>query len=274
MNRKAQDICAFLVYMEDALWPRYFVQLSYDGSHFHGWQRQPNALSVQEVLEAALSKILRQEKVITTGCGRTDTGVHATEFYAHFNAMNAIEDAEQVVFRVNQVLPKSIAIQRIFPVGDKAHSRFDATERGYHYFLHFKKDPFLHQRSMYYPYELDMEKMNAAAQYLIRQGDFSSFCKSGGGQKTNICDVRKAEWSVNEKGQWVFHIVADRFLRNMVRAVVGTLIEVGRGKLEVAAMQEIIELQQRGAAGDSVYACGLYLTQVSYPYLKKDKNVE
>ncbi|MEN9334526.1 MAG: tRNA pseudouridine(38-40) synthase TruA [Bacteroidota bacterium] len=260
--------------MDEALWPRYFVELSYDGAHFHGWQRQPNALSVQEVLESAFCKVMRQEKVITTGCGRTDTGVHATEFYAHFNAMTPIADTAQLVFRVNQVLPKSIAVHRIFSVADKAHARFDATERGYHYYLHFKKDPFLHQRSMYYPYELDMEKMNAAAHYLIRKGDFSSFCKSGGGQKTNICDVRKAAWSVNENGQWVFHIVADRFLRNMVRAVVGTLIEVGRGKLDVKAMQDIIDMQQRGAAGDSVYACGLYLTQVSYPYLKMEKHVE
>ena len=260
--------------MEEALWPRYFIQLSYDGSHFHGWQRQPNALSVQEVLESALSKILRQEKVITTGCGRTDTGVHATEFYAHFNAMNAIEDPVQVVFRINQVLPKSIAVHSIFHVGDKCHSRFDATERGYHYFLHFEKNPFLHQRSMFYPYQLDMDKMNQAAQLLVRKGDFSSFCKSGGGQKTNICNVRKAEGSVNEKGQWLFHIVADRFLRNMVRAVVGTLIEVGRGKLNVSQMQEIIDLQERGAAGDSVYACGLYLTRVSYPYIKEGEYVQ
>ncbi len=260
--------------MEEELWPRYFISLSYDGSHFHGWQRQPNAISVQEILEAALSKILRQEKVITTGCGRTDTGVHATAFYAHFNAMTPIEDAATVVFRVNQVLPKSIAVHEIFQVGDKCHSRFDATERGYHYFLHFKKDPFLHQRSMFYPYHLDMEKMNEAAALLIRKGDFSSFCKTGGGQKTNICDVRKAEWSVNENGQWVFQIVADRFLRNMVRAVVGTLIEVGRGKLDVQQMQEIINKKERGAAGDSVYACGLYLTQVSYPYIKEGKYVQ
>jgi tRNA pseudouridine38-40 synthase len=260
--------------MEDQLWPRYFLSLSYDGSAFHGWQRQPNAISVQEVLEGALCKILRQEKVISVGCGRTDTGVHATAFYSHFNAFEEIVDTEQTIFRLNQILPHGIAIHDLFKVGDKDHTRFDATERGYHYYLHSKKDPFLYGRSMFYPYELDFEKMNQAAQLLVFKGDFSSFCKSGGGQKTNICDVRKAEWSQVGEHQWVFHIVADRFLRNMVRAVVGTLIEVGRGKISVEGMKEIIALQKRGAAGDSVHACGLYLTTVNYPYIKNKQYVQ
>jgi len=254
-------------------WPRYFLKLSYNGSEFHGWQRQPNAISVQSVLEEALCKILRQEKVITVGCGRTDTGVHATVFYSHFNAKNEIENAEEIIFRLNQVLPNSIAIQALFKVDDKCHSRFDARERSYQYFIHQKKDPFFYGRSMFYPHLLDVKAMNLAAAVLIRKGDFSSFCKTGGGQKTNICDVRKAEWEVNENGQMVFHITADRFLRNMVRAVVGTLIEVGRGKMAIEDMENILQLQQRGAAGESVYACGLYLTDIQYPYIKEDKYV-
>lgn len=260
--------------MEEQLWPRYFIRLSYEGGAFHGWQRQPNAVSVQEVLEGALCKLLRQDKVITVGCGRTDSGVHATAFYAHFNSQIEIEDTAQLVFRLNQLLPSGIAIHRIFKVGDKDHTRFDAHERGYHYYLHFHKDPFLYGRSMFYPYALDFEKMNQAASQLVFKGDFSSFCKSGGGQKTNICDVRKAEWTRVNENQWVFHIVADRFLRNMVRAVVGTLIEVGRGKMSVAEMQMVIEKRERGAAGDSVHACGLYLTEVKYPYILEGNYVK
>ncbi len=258
---------------QENIWPRYFLKLSYNGGEFHGWQRQPNAISVQSVLEEALCKILRQEKVITVGCGRTDTGVHATVFYAHFNAKSEIENTEEVIFRLNQVLPQAIAIQDVFRVEDKCHSRFDARERSYQYFIHQKKDPFLYGRSMFYPHSLDFAAMNQAAAVLVRKADFSSFCKTGGGQKTNICDVRKAQWTVNEWGQWVFSITADRFLRNMVRAVVGTLMEVGRGKLAIEEMENILELQQRGAAGESVYACGLYLTDVQYPYIKEGKYV-
>ena len=259
--------------LEENIWPRYFLHLSYDGGAFHGWQRQPNAVSVQSVLEEALCKVLRQEKVITVGCGRTDTGVHATSFYAHFNSENDIIDREELIFRLNQVLPKEMAIFDIFRVGNKCHTRFDAIERSYQYFVHQKKDPFLYGRSMLYPYELDFDKMNEAAQLLIRKDDFSSFCKSGGGQKTNICDVRKAYWTLNENGQWVFHFTADRFLRNMVRATVGTLIEVGRGKVEVSEMEAIITKKERGAAGESVHACGLYLTEIVYPYIKEGNYV-
>lgn len=263
--------------MEDSsqiLWPRYFIHLAYDGGNFHGWQRQPNAESVQSVLEAALCKILRQDKVITTGCGRTDTGVHATSFYAHFNAESEITDTEETLFRLNQVLPSAISIFELFQVGDKCHSRFDAMERSYEYFLHQRKDPFFYGRSMFYPYALDFDAMNQAAKCLVRKGDFSSFCKSGGGQKTNICDVRNAYWKMNESGQWVFYITADRFLRNMVRAVVGTLLEVGRGKISQQEMEAILEAKERGAAGESVYACGLYLTEVKYPYIEKGKYVD
>jgi tRNA pseudouridine38-40 synthase len=263
--------------MEDVsnpLWPRYFVHLSYDGGNFHGWQRQPNAESVQSVLESALCKILRQDKVISVGCGRTDTGVHAKSFYAHFNAEHGISDLEETLFRLNQVLPSSIAISKIFQVGDKCHSRFDATERSYEYFIHQQKNPFLHGRSMFYPYELDIELMNAAAMTLVRKGDFSSFCKTGGGQKTNICDVRNAIWKMNESGQWVFYISADRFLRNMVRAVVGTLLEVGRGKMSLQEMEEVIDARARGAAGESVHACGLYLTEIKYSYIEEGMYVD
>jgi tRNA pseudouridine38-40 synthase len=258
---------------DNSIWPRYFILLSYEGGSFHGWQRQPNAVSVQSVLEDALCKILRQDKVITVGCGRTDTGVHASCFYAHFNAQLEITDTAEVIFRLNQVLPQAIAVYDIFRVDDKCHSRFDARERSYQYFVHQVKSPFLFGRSMFYPHALEFDQMNLAAGLLIKKGDFSSFCKSGGGQKTNICEVRKAEWRMNDNGQWVFHITADRFLRNMVRAVVGTLIDVGRGKMSIEEMEKIIQLQQRCAAGESVHACGLYLTDVQYPYIKEGKYV-
>ncbi|MEN9640284.1 MAG: hypothetical protein RLZZ262_2153 [Bacteroidota bacterium] len=244
--------------------PRYFVRLAYDGTRYHGWQRQPNAHSVQAEIENALSKLLRQSPVVTTGCGRTDTGVHASDFYLHFDAEVEIQDPSDLLFRLNNFIPKDIGVYGIWRVPDKAHSRFDAIERSYEYHIHNRRIPFVRHYSSFYPYQLDIERMNAAAQLMIGQRDFAVFCKSGGGQKTTICDVRRAEWRVND-GQFVFYITADRFLRNMVRAVVGTLCDVGRGKTTVEDFGLILNETTRSMSGESVYSTGLTLTEVKYP---------
>lgn len=244
--------------------PRYFMRLAYDGTRYHGWQRQPNAHSVQAEIEQALSKLLRQSPVITTGCGRTDTGVHASDFYLHFDTHNIIEDTTDLLFRLNNFIPKDIGVYGIWRVPDKAHARFDAIERSYEYHIHNRRIPFVRHYSSFYPYQLDIERMNEAAQLMIGQRDFAVFCKSGGGQNTTICDVRYAQW-IAKDGQFVFHITADRFLRNMVRAVVGTLCDVGRGKITVEGFGQILQETSRSMSGESVYATGLTLTQVKYP---------
>jgi tRNA pseudouridine38-40 synthase len=258
--------------VEEAIWPRYFVHLAYDGTAYHGWQRQPNGHSVQAELEQALRKLLRQDKVITTGCGRTDTGVHARNFYAHFNAFVEVEDPAELVFKLNRVLPGDIAVYGVYRVADRAHSRFDATLRAYEYHVHQHPDPFIRAYSAYYPWELNVRAMNEAASLLHGRHDFASFCKSGGAQKTTFCDVKRAEW-VQDGDRLVFHIAADRFLRNMVRAVVGTLFEVGRGKITPAEMQAILEGRSRSMAGESVKACGLHLTRVEYPFVLGASNI-
>lgn len=244
--------------------PRYFLQIAYDGTNYHGWQRQPNAHSVQAEVEHALCKILRLEKVVTLGCGRTDTGVHASEFFLHFVPEVYELNEEEVLYRLQQILPKDIAAYKLFQVNNRAHARFDAVERAYEYRLIQQRNPFLRSHAFYYPYELDFDLMNQAAAKLLGKQDFASFCKAGGGQTTTICDLRRAQW-VNQGDVWVFHIVADRFLRNMVRAVVGTLLEVGRGKMSMEAFQEVVDLKTRSAAGDSVKPEGLFLTRVVYP---------
>ena len=244
--------------------PRYFLQIAYDGTNYHGWQRQPNDHSVQAEIEHALCKILRLESIVTIGCGRTDSGVHASDFYLHFVADFKDLKVEEVLFRLQKILPKDIAAYRLFQVSHRAHARFDATERAYEYRLIQRRDPFLRSHAYHYPYELDFNRMNEAAALLIGKHDFASFCKAGGNQGTTICDLRRAEW-VNQNGVWVFHIVANRFLRNMVRAVVGTLLEVGRGKMDLVQFQEVIDLKKRSAAGDSVRPEGLFLTRVVYP---------
>jgi tRNA pseudouridine38-40 synthase len=250
--------------LPEVRWPRYFLRIAYNGGNYHGWQRQINGHSVQAELEKALRTLLRQEKVITTGCGRTDTGVHARSFFVHFNAQDEITDSDDIVRRLNKVLPNDIAVYELFRVPDLAHARFDAVSRIYEYFLHQLPDPFLTGQSMYYPWPLDMDAMNEAALLLIGKGDFASFCKAGGTQKTTLCVVTHAAW-VQEGYRMIFRISADRFLRNMVRAVVGTLLDVGRNKLSVAEFSEVIHGKQRSLAGESVNACGLFLTEVNYP---------
>ncbi len=245
--------------------PRYFVKLAYDGQAYHGWQRQKNAMSVQQVIEDSLSTILRTPSYVI-GCGRTDTGVHAKEYYLHVD-LEAGLDLETVRFRWNQNLPPDIAIHDIIPVHEKAHARFDATAREYRYFIHRKKDAFSHGRSYLLRKNLDQEAMQEAAQELIGKKDFEAFARTHSDQKTSICDLKKASWTFLED-EWVFTIVADRFLRNMVRAIVGTLVEVGEHKLDLDAFREVILSKDRSKAGTSAPAQGLYLYRIDYPYLQ------
>jgi len=248
---------------------RFFIELSYDGTNYHGWQLQPNALGVQEVLNKALSTILR-EPIETLGCGRTDTGVHARQFFAHFDAKKLIVDGSWLIVKgglirsINSILPADIAIKDIFQVSATTHARFDATLRSYEYHIHFNKDPFKKGYSWLLRDEPDIDLMNKAANIIMEYIDFSCFSKSNTQVKTNNCKISKAEWIKNEDSI-VFHISADRFLRNMVRAIVGTLLAVGHGEIEPEAVRAIIESKNRSNAGVSVPACGLYLTHILYP---------
>jgi len=242
---------------------RYFIQLAYNGTNFHGWQIQPNAISVQEVMEKALSTLLK-EKIEVVGAGRTDTGVHASFYVAHFETVNNIADLEQLKNKLNSFLKHDIRIDHIFEVEPDIHARFSATYRTYHYYISTKKQLFRQDFSAYYPYKFDAEMMNRAAQTLFDYSDFTSFSKLHTDVKTNNCKIMKAEW-VDNDGLMVFEITADRFLRNMVRAIVGTLLEVGKGKLTVNDFRTVIEQKDRGRAGVSVLAKGLFLTDIGYP---------
>lgn len=245
---------------------RYFIELSYDGTSYHGWQTQPNGITVQECLDKALSTYFRQP-IASLGCGRTDAGVHAKQFYAHFDASDVTTTAVvNAVGGLNALLPYTIGIKRIFEVKMDAHARFDAVARSYQYYLHFEKDPFKLNRSWLYKGTLDVAKMNQAAAILLDFIDFSCFSKSKTQTFTNNCKIVKAGFEEGENGL-IFNITADRFLRNMVRAIVGTLVLVGKGDLEVEGMVEIIESKNRSNAGQSVPACGLYLTKIEYPYI-------
>ena len=245
---------------------RYFIRFAYDGTAFHGSQRQPNGITVQETMEQALAMIFREE-IPLTFAGRTDAGVHAREMYAHMDideeAMR--REGERLVFRLNGILPDSIAIFDIYPVTDEAHARFSATRRTYEYHVIDHKDPFLFTQATRIRPGLDYAIMNEAAQLLIGKQDFASFCRSNTDVKTTICDLSYAHWDVLENGHAVFTISADRFLRNMVRAVVGTLFEIGRGKMTKEQFAEVITQHNRSAAGESAPAQGLYLTHIQYP---------
>ena len=242
---------------------RYIIQLSYNGTRFFGWQRQPNTTSVQEVIEKSLSTVLR-EKITVVGAGRTDTGVHASFFVLHFDVSKEIEEKDKLVFQLNRFLPGDIAIQKIKKTNNEFHARFGALSRTYKYFICSEKNPFLTETCYQYNVPLDMERMNEAAQVLFEFSDFTSFSKLHTDVKTNNCKIFKAEWK-KENSQLVFTIKANRFLRNMVRAIVGTLLEVGKGKLTVNDFKKIIELKDRGAAGTSAPAKGLFLADIEYP---------
>ncbi|GAA4271261.1 tRNA pseudouridine(38-40) synthase TruA [Aquimarina gracilis] len=241
---------------------RYFLELSYDGTPYHGWQRQPNAISVQEVLEDSLSTILRTKTEIV-GAGRTDTGVHAKQIMAHFDFENELND-EDLSYKLNSILPLEIAIRSVFRVNEEAHARFDAISRSYEYHVNFTKDPFVINKSYYLKKTLDLDLMNKAAKLLLNYTNFKCFSKSKTDVKTYNCTITEAFWESN-KDKIVFKISANRFLRNMVRAIVGTLIEIGEHKLDLDDLVDIIKSEDRGRAGYSVPAHGLYLTKVEYP---------
>lgn len=245
---------------------RYFIQLSYNGTPYHGWQVQENTPeTVQQVLNEALSMVLN-EPISTTGCGRTDTGVHAKDYYAHFDCSktNLIEQSGKWLHKFNSVLPKDIAVYDLLAVSLEASSRFDAISRTYQYVISTRKNPFLIDAAYFYSGKLDVQAMNEASALLFNHIDFSCFSKSNTQTFTNNCKIMKAEWELIENGL-VFTITADRFLRNMVRAIVGTLLEVGEGKMSLKEFNQVIESKSRSNAGFSVPACGLYLTEVRYP---------
>lgn len=241
---------------------RYFVTFAYDGSRYHGWQIQPNGDSVQQQLQRGLSLLLRCD-IIVTGAGRTDAGVHARMMVAHFDYQGEI-DGRQLAYKLNKLLPRDIAVERVERVDDDLHARFSATSRMYRYYLHTQKNPFLSNTSCEIHYHLDFNKMNEAARVLMEYDDFGAFCKAHADVKTTLCDVTVAEWHQTSPTTWYFEIRANRFLRNMVRAVVGTLIEVGRGRVTIDDFRKIVEGKKRTEAGESMPAHALFLEDITY----------
>lgn len=241
---------------------RYFITLSYDGTAYHGWQVQPNGDSVQAELERALSLLLGHETAVV-GAGRTDAGVHARMMVAHFDVAETV-DCQQLTYRLNRLLPRDIAVSRIEAVASDMHARFSATQRTYHYYVHTAKNPFLRQYSCELHYPLDFRLMNEAAATLLEYDDFGAFCKTHTDVKTKLCHVVRAEWLRMKPDEWCFVISANRFLRNMVRAVVGTLIDVGRHRLTVEGFRAVVEGRRRTAAGESMPANALFLEEIKY----------
>ena len=241
---------------------RYFITFSYDGTCYHGWQVQPNAATVQERLNDALSKLL-PTPTECVGAGRTDAGVHASKMIAHFDTEQSL-DVEQFAFRLNRILPEDIAVDGVKQVADDLHARFSAIQRTYHYFVYTKKNPYRRHYAHRLTFVPDYELMNQAAALLLDAEDFTSFSKLNNDQKTNICDVQHARWVQIEEDYWRFEITANRFLRNMVRAVVGTLLEVGRGRMSIDEFRKVIAVQNRCSAGESVAANALFLVDVQY----------
>ena len=244
---------------------RFFLEIAYNGFAFHGWQIQKNARSVQETLEAALSLIF-QQKISVVGCGRTDTKVHASSYFLHFDSP-VIENREKFIFKLNSILPESISAHQVKSVSADAHARFDATARSYRYHVHKWKNPFLENQSLLYSKPLNIQAMNEAAQYLLGKQDFTSFCKLHSDTNNNLCDVTKAIW-VENRDELIFEITANRFLRNMVRSIVGTLLEVGSEQLSLEAFKEVIAGKNRQLAGKSVAGYALYLNKIDYPYIE------
>lgn len=243
---------------------RYFIFISYRGTSYHGWQLQPNSVTVQKILENALSLILG-EKISTTGAGRTDTGVHASYFCAHFDSISALLSADEgIIFKLNRFLPSDVSIISINKVRPDANARFSAISRTYKYYISRRKDPFADGSSWFLYGDLDIAKMNEACVILEKHNDFTSFSKLHSNNKTNICRIYKAAWTKSDTGL-VFTIKADRFLRNMVRSIVGTMIELGFGKMTTVDFEELIISGNRSRAGQSAPACGLFLTDIEYP---------
>lgn len=248
---------------------RYFTKLAYNGTHYHGWQIQPNSTSVQETIERAFSTILNSE-VELVGCGRTDTGVHASRYFAHFDFDGNFP--EGFLSRANKFLPKDIAIRQIFKVSENAHARFDATQRSYEYHLVFEKTPFETDTAWYYYLgrKLDTEKLNEAAGLLLDFRAFAPFCKTKHDAKTLECDLSRCEWILHkENGRLIFHITANRFLRGMVRLIVGMCLNAAIGKLELQEVREAMEKQEPLSKSWSVPGHGLFLSEVRYPFLSQ-----
>lgn len=241
---------------------RYFIYFSYNGTHYHGWQNQPNGISVQEMLEKALSTVLRTDTQVV-GAGRTDSGVHARLMVAHFNA-STLPDLLLFSNKLNSILPNDIAVYKVVKVTENAHARFDAISRRYEYHLVTEKSVFRNGLAARFANRIDFDKMNEAAALLPGYTDFTSFSKLHTDVKTNNCKINTAYWE-KQNDVWVFTIEADRFLRNMVRAIVGTLLDVGHGKLSIEEFKAVIEAKDRCKAGASVPACGLYLVDICYP---------
>ena len=241
---------------------RYFIALSYDGGRYHGWQVQPNGNSVQAEMEKALTVLLRKP-VSIVGAGRTDAGVHARKMVAHFDSDSEI-DCGNLVYKLNRFLPYDISVCSAEHVPDDMHARFSATLRTYHYYIHLRKDPFVRAYSCAIHYDLDFELMNRAAAMLTEYSDFGAFCKSNSDVKTTLCDVRSAAWHQVSPCSWYFEISANRFLRNMVRAVVGTLIEVGRHRMTLPEFRKVVEGKARTEAGESMPGHALFLEDIKY----------
>ena len=241
---------------------RYFIELSYNGSAYHGWQNQPTAISVQEVLENALATVLKTS-ISVMGAGRTDTGVHASQMFAHFDFNEELIDTN-LIFKLNSFLPKDIAVHTIFKVKNDTHARFNALSRTYLYRITLQKNVFTFNDTFYVKQALDVEKMNEASKILLDYKDFQCFSKSNTNVKTYYCNIMKAEWVI-ENNELRFTIKADRFLRNMVRAIVGTMVNIGLGKTAIEDLHQIIKSKNRSEAGFSVPAQALYLTKIEYP---------
>ncbi|HRG02324.1 MAG TPA: tRNA pseudouridine(38-40) synthase TruA [Bacteroidia bacterium] len=246
--------------------PRYFIQLAYNGTNFHGWQVQDNTpLTVQHVLQEKMSMIIGHP-IEVVGCGRTDAGVHAKDYYAHFDSEKTdLHTDKNYVYKLNKVLPFEIAIKKIYSVKDEASARFDAVSRTYDYLIHRSKSPFLFNSSLYVFGDIDFKAMNEAASYLLTVEDFTSFSKVNTQTFTNNCTVTFAQWIKQNEDEYVFKILANRFLRNMVRAIVGTLLEVGKGKLTIEEFKTIVNNKNRSDAGMSAPGHALYLTDIQYP---------
>lgn len=242
---------------------RYFIELSYNGAAFFGWQRQPKQLSIQEEIENAFTKLNSNIPIAVVGCGRTDSGVHANHYVLHVDLQKVL-DLNQLIFKLNRILPDSIVIHSAKEVASDFHARFNATSRTYRYYMNSKKDPFKQGLSWTFQQNLNFETMNTASLLLVGTKDFTSFSKVNTDTKTNICTVYKAIWVKVDSSNFYFEITADRFLRNMVRATVGTLLEVGQGKISSENLIDILEEKDRGAAAISVPAHGLFLWEVTY----------
>jgi len=243
---------------------RYFLKIAYRGTNYHGWQIQGSQRTVQKSIEDAISLLLRQ-KIEVIGCGRTDTGVHASTYFLHFDCEEEL-DATKFVYKLNGILDFDVAVYDLIPVHYNAHARFDAVSRTYRYFIHQQKNPFLNDTSKFLAGEIDFNLMNEAAAMLPKFADFQSFAKVSPDVNNYKCTVFKAGWTQLEN-QWMFEISANRFLRNMVRAIVGTLLEVGIGKLSLDDFEQVVIKKERSAAGTSVDAKGLFLFKVEYPYI-------